>query len=553
MLRNLQIENYALIRSLDIRFDKGFTAITGETGAGKSILLGALSLILGNRADTDVLNDKSKKCFVEATFDIRELSLQTFFEENDLDYQDETTIRREINEHGKSRAFINDTPVNLTTLRTLASQLLDIHSQHQNLMLQDSGFRLGILDQYAKDSQLLQKYRSKYAHLKQLENEYAKLKSACAEAALQQEFNTFTVNELEQAQLVAGEQEETEQKIQLLSHAEEIKTHLFAASQQLSENDGENIIQQLKSVQGECNALSNLGNVFEELKSRLQAVTIELQDISYEISRQENEIEVNPQELERLNERIDLIYTLEHKYQVDNIQALLDLAQRLKAEVNAFSDNKEQLIALERNLQTARTEVMTLAQQLSDARQKVTTSFCQEIEHKLRALGMADSRFEISIKRNEEPQAHGIDSIIFLFSANKGVAPAELSKVASGGEMSRLMLALKSIITDSTLLPTVIFDEIDTGISGETANRVAAVMSTLSEHHQVIAITHLPQLAARGDQHLFVYKENLDEKAVSNIRELNDEERIDVLAAMLSGDSITESARNTAKELLHSK
>lgn len=553
MLRNLQIENYALIRSLDIRFDKGFTAITGETGAGKSILLGALSLILGNRADTDVLNDKSKKCFVEATFDIRELSLQTFFEENDLDYQDETTIRREINEHGKSRAFINDTPVNLTTLRTLASQLLDIHSQHQNLMLQDSGFRLGILDQYAKDSQLLQEYRSKYAHLKQLENEYAKLKSACAEAALQQEFNTFTVNELEQAQLVAGEQEETEQKIQLLSHAEEIKTHLFAASQQLSENDGKNIIQQLKSVQGECNALSNLGNIFEELKSRLQAVTIELQDISYEISRQENEIEVNPQELERLNERIDLIYTLEHKYQVDNIQALLDLAQRLKAEVNAFSDNKEQLIALERNLQTARTEVMTLAQQLSDARQKVTTSFCQEIEHKLRALGMADSRFEISIKRNEEPQAHGIDSIIFLFSANKGVAPAELSKVASGGEMSRLMLALKSIITDSTLLPTVIFDEIDTGISGETANRVAAVMSTLSEHHQVIAITHLPQLAARGDQHLFVYKENLDEKAVSNIRELNDDERIDVLAAMLSGDSITESARNTAKELLHSK
>jgi len=553
MLRNLQIENYALIRSLDIRFDKGFTAITGETGAGKSILLGALSLILGNRADTDVLNDKSKKCFVEATFDIRELSLQTFFEENDLDYQDETTIRREINEHGKSRAFINDTPVNLTTLRTLASQLLDIHSQHQNLMLQDSGFRLGILDQYAKDSQLLQEYRSKYAHLKQLENEYAKLKSACAEAALQQEFNTFTVNELEQAQLVAGEQEETEQKIQLLSHAEEIKTHLFAASQQLSENDGENIIQQLKSVQGECNALSNLGNVFEELKSRLQAVTIELQDISYEISRQENEIEVNPQELERLNERIDLIYTLEHKYQVDDIQALLDLAQRLKAEVNAFSDNKEQLIALERNLQTARTEVMTLAQQLSDARQKVTTSFCQEIEHKLRALGMADSRFEISIKRTEEPQAHGIDSIIFLFSANKGVAPAELSKVASGGEMSRLMLALKSIITDSTLLPTVIFDEIDTGISGETANRVAAVMSTLSEHHQVIAITHLPQLAARGDQHLFVYKENLDEKAVSNIRELNDDERIDVLAAMLSGDSITESARNTAKELLHSK
>lgn len=550
MLRNLQIENYALIQTLNISFDKGFTAITGETGAGKSILLGALSLIMGNRADTDVLNDKSRKCYVEGTFDIGTLSLQSFFEDNDLDYQECTTIRREINEHGKTRAFINDTPVNLTILRTFASQLLDIHSQHQNLMLQDSDFRLGIVDQYAQNSKLLQDYQQQYTKLKKLESDYAKLKKECTDAALQQEFNIFTVNELEQANLIADEQEEAEQKIQLLSHAEEIKTHLFAASQRLSENDGENIIQQLKAVQSECNALSDLGSIFDELRSRLQTVTVELQDIAYEISKQENEIEVNPQELERLNERIDLIYTLEHKYQVDSVTALLELADKLKQEISAYSDNKEKLHELDAALQKQHSEVLALAHKLSDSRKQVVASFCQEIEQRLSTLGMPNSRFEINFKENTDLQPQGLDSIIFLFSANKGVAPADLSKVASGGEMSRLMLALKSIITDSTLLPTVIFDEIDTGISGETAHRVASVMGALSEHHQVIAITHLPQLAARGDQHLFVYKETFGEKTVSNIRSLNKEERIDALAAMLSGNSITESARNTAKELM---
>lgn len=550
MLRNLQIENYALIHSLDISFDKGFTAITGETGAGKSILLGALSLLMGNRADTDVLNDKSRKCYVEGTFDIGTLSLQSFFEENDLDYQDCTTIRREINEHGKSRAFINDTPVNLTILRTFASQLLDIHSQHQNLMLQDSGFRLGILDQYAQNGKLLQHYQQEYAKLKKLEVEYAKLKKECTDAALQQEFNLFTVNELEQANLVTDEQEDAEQKIQLLSHAEEIKTHLFAASQMLSENDGENIIQQLKAVQTECNALCNLGTIFEELKSRLQTVSIELQDIAYEISKQENEIEVNPQELERLNERIDLIYSLEHKYQVESIAALQELTEKLKEEVSAYSDNKEKLNEIEASLQKQRSDVAALAHKLSESRKQVVGSFCQEIEQRLGTLGMLNSRFEISFKESTDLQSQGIDSILFLFSANKGVVPADLSKVASGGEMSRLMLALKSIITDSTLLPTVIFDEIDTGISGETASRVATVMGALSEHHQVIAITHLPQIAARGDQHLFVYKETSGEKTVSNIRTLGNDERIDALAAMLSGSTITEAARSTAKELM---
>lgn len=553
MLRDLQIENYALIRSLEIHLDPGFVVITGETGAGKSILLGALSLILGHRADTDVLHDKSRKCYVEGTFDIRKMALQSFFEENDLDYQDYTTIRREINESGKSRAFINDTPVNLTTLKKLSVQLLDIHSQHQNLMLQDSGFRLDLLDQYAQTVDLRTQYRTQLQRLKQVEGTYERLKVQCAEAALQQEFNQYTVNELEQANLTVGEQEDIEQSIQLLSHAEEIKSHLFAASQQLSENEGDTILQQLKVVQGECQAIRGMGASFEDIVGRLESISVELQDIAYEISRQESEIEVNPQELDRLNERIDQIYSLQHKYQVDSIAGLLAVADRLRNELTSYQDNTEQLQALEIEKKEIRSEVMALAVKLSEARKKVSASFSKEIEQRLQQLGMPDSRFEIQFAISPEPLQYGIDNITFLFSANKGIAPAELSKIASGGEMSRLMLALKSIITDSTLLPTVIFDEIDTGISGETANRVASVMGTLAEHHQVIAITHLPQIASFGDQHCFVYKENVNGTAESNIRTLTDDERIDAVASMLSGSNITASARSTAQELIQNK
>lgn len=551
MLRALQIENYALIRSLEIAFDKGFTVITGETGAGKSILMGALSLILGSRAETDVLHDKTRKCIVEGLFDIEGLPLQDFFEENDLDYQPLTTLRREINEHGKSRAFINDTPVNLTTLRALASSLIDIHSQHQNLLLLDSSFRLGVLDQYADNAPLRANYHTALTHYLQVEQQRQQLKNECAEAALRQEYLQYTLDELDKAQLQPGEQEQTEQSIRLLSHAEEIKTHLYAATQQLSEREQGNVLQELKAIQSECQSLRNLGPDIDDLLRRLDEAIVELGDISYEISRKESEVEVNPAELERLNERIDLIYTLQHKYQVDSVSGLLDLAERLRQELTQQTDNEERLHELERECTQAEKAARDLAGQLSKSRQKAIPAFRKELEQRLSQLGMPDSRIDIHLDQDTEMHPSGIDKIGILFSANKGVAPADLSKVASGGEMSRIMLALKSIITDSTLLPTVIFDEIDTGISGETANKVATVMHALALRHQVIAITHLPQIAARGDQHYLVFKENRGGQAVTDLQLLEGDRRVEALAGMLGGDHITDTARATARELLH--
>lgn len=553
MLRALQIENYALIRSLNIEFDEGLTVITGETGAGKSILMGALSLILGNRAETDVLSDKSRKCIVEGSFDISELPLEPFFDQYDLDYSNLTTIRREINEHGKSRAFINDTPVNLATLKELTSTLIDIHSQHQNLLLQNSQFRLDILDQYAQNPKQRTDYRNALTQFKQVSLQYQRLKEQCVQAAMQQEFNNYTVQELDNAQLQADEQEAAEQSIQLLSHAEEIKSHLYTAAQQLSEQENNTIIQQLKSVQGECYAVRNMGSEFEDIASRLDAVIVELKDLAYEIVRKENEIEINPKELERLNERIDLIYSLQHKYQVDKIQDLLDLSDRLKKELSQYTDDQELLEQLEQQRQTLHDKAQSAAEKLSASRQKAIMKFQKEVEERLHQLGMPDSCFKIILTNKGEMQASGIDDVQFLFSANKGVEPADLGKIASGGEMSRVMLALKSIISDATLLPTVIFDEIDTGISGDTANKVATVMGLLSNQHQVIAITHLPQIAARGDQHFLVFKENDNGKAVTNLRLLTDDERIEAIAGILGGSEISESARTTARELLNDK
>jgi DNA repair protein RecN len=553
MLRALQIENYALIRSLEMAFNQGLTVITGETGAGKSILMGALSLILGTRAETDVLHDKTRKCIVEGLFDIEGLPLQDFFKQNDLDYQPATTLRREINEHGKSRAFINDTPVTLATLRALASTLIDIHSQHQNLMLRDSTFRLRILDQYACNGELQDQYRQKLSKLRQLEREYQELKQQCADAALRQEFLQFTVDELDKAQLQPDEQEHTEQMIRVLSHAEEIKGHLYAAAQQLSEQEDGTVLQKLKSVQSECDALRDMGPDFETIRKRLEEVFVELTDISYEIARKESDVTIDPQELERLNERIDLIYTLQHKYQVDSVPALLELSERLRHELSQQDDNREQLETLGAACEKLRKETLASARQLTQSRQKVIQPLCKEIECNLRELGMPDSRMEIVLETLDEMQDSGMDRADMLFTANRGVAPADLSKVASGGEMSRIMLAIKSVITDSALLPTVIFDEIDTGISGESAHKVGAMMQQLSHRHQVIAITHLPQIAARGDQHYLVYKENREGTTVTDLRHLEGEERVDAVATMLGGAHITEAARNTARELLEKK
>ena len=477
MLQALQIENYALIRSLDITFDKGFTVITGETGAGKSILMGALSLILGNRADTDVLYDKSRKCIVEGSFLIDDYHFQSFFEENDLDYQAVTTLRREINEGGKSRAFINDTPVNLATLKALASRLIDIHSQHQSLLIQNAGFRLDIIDQYAQNQELRDQYHSTLAAWHKAEKEYEELKKQCAEAALQQEFNNFTIQEIDTAQLQPGEQAELEKSIHLLTHAENIKSHLFQAAQQLSERDGDTIVQQLKSVQHECAALKDISEEYQEMYDRLDSVLVEIKDIAYDIVCKEQAVELNPSELDRLNERLDLIFSLQHKYQTDTIEDLLQLKDRLLQETNQYADHREQLAVLDKQRGELHVQAQQLAEQLTQSRRRIIEPLQQEMEARLHQLALPDSRFLIRLTGDGALHEYGQESADFLFSANKGVEPADISKVASGGETSRVMLALKSVITDSVLLPTVIFDEIDTGISGETANRVALKFS----------------------------------------------------------------------------
>ncbi|MBP5496067.1 MAG: DNA repair protein RecN [Bacteroidales bacterium] len=552
MLTSLQIENYAIIRSLEIPFRKGLTAITGETGAGKSILMGALSLILGNRADTDVLFDKTRKCIVEAAFDVRDLGLQPLFQQYDLDYQEDTIIRREINEHGKSRAFINDTPVNLNTLKAVASLLVDIHSQHQTLMLQNAGFRLRLIDQFAQNQELVSQYQRALHEWQTQKSALEELRQRCAEAAMRYDYNLYTIEELEKAALQPDEQADIEQKIKELSHAETIKSHLYNATRILSEQEGDNILSLLKSLQQECRALESMGTEYAAFNQRIDDLTVEAQDLSYEMARKNDAVEVNPALTEQLNERLDLIFSLQNKYHAENNEALLSLMEKLQQEVASYTDDKEQLADNEKKVKELETEAQRLADLLSASRREALPALVSSMEERLRQLGMSESRFAVNIESGEELRENGRDTATFLFSANPGVEPADISRIASGGEMSRIMLCLKSIITDSMYLPTIIFDEIDTGISGETASKVGQVMRQLAGKHQVIAITHLPQIAACGDQHYLVYKQSDDNRTYTNIKPLDKEEREQMIATMMSGESRTESAIAAAREMLKS-
>lgn len=535
---------------MEIYFQEGLSVITGETGAGKSILMGALSLILGNRADTDVLFDKSRKCIVEATFHIQDLPLKSWFEQNDLDYQDDTIIRREINEHGKSRAFINDTPVNLTVLKSIATQLVDIHSQHQTLMLQNADFRLRLLDQFAQNQNLISQYQEVLHSWKKQKKTLEELRAKCAEAAIRHDYNTFTIEELEKASLQPDEQSQIEMQIKELTNAETIKSHLYNATALLSEQEGDNILYMLKSAQSECRALSNLGGDYDLFLQRMDNLLAEAQDLSYEMSKKSDNVEINPQLLEQLNERLDLLFTLQNKYHVEDNEALIALLEQLRHEVETYTDEKEQLIELEKTVNQAEKEVRALAKRLTESRGKAIPALANAMEERLRKLGMNDSRFTVGLAQTEELRDNGADTATFLFTANSGVAPADMSKIASGGEMSRIMLCLKSIITDTMFLPTIIFDEIDTGISGETASKVGQMMQTLAEKHQVIAITHLPQIAVRGSQHYLVYKQISDNQTTTNIKLLTMPEREQMIATMMSGENCNESALATAREML---
>ena len=552
MLTSLQIENYAIIRSLEIPFQQGLIVITGETGAGKSILMGALSLTLGNRADTDVLFDKSRKCIVEATFNVSDLNLRPLFQQYDLDYQDDTIIRREINEHGKSRAFINDTPVTLAVLKAVTSLLVDIHSQHQTLMLQNVGFRLRLIDQFAQNQQLYTKYQQALDTWRKQKKTLEQLREKCAEADRRYDFNRYTVEELEAAAPDPDEQTRIEQQINELTHAESIKSHLYNATSLLSEQEGDNILYMLKTIREECRSLSNMGGEYDSYLQRLDNLLAEAQDLSFDMSKKNDNIELNPALLNELNERLDLLFSLQSKYHVNDNAGLIELLNQLHQEMEEYSDNKEELKELEKTVAQSEEAVIALARQLTETRCNAIPQLTRAMEDRLAMLGMKGSCFDVQLDTTDELRDNGADSATFLFSANKGIAPADIAKIASGGEMSRIMLCLKSIITDTMYLPTIIFDEIDTGISGETASKVGQMMQLLSSNHQVIAITHLPQIAACGNEHLLVYKQSTETQTFTNIKILNTQEREQIIATMMSGESCSESAMNTAREMLQS-
>ena len=549
MLRSLQIENYALIRSLNITFDEGFTVITGETGAGKSIMLGALSLILGSRTDTSVLFDKNRKCFVEGRFDLSKLALQPFFEEHDIDYDEETILRREVNEKGKSRAFINDTPVTLQTLRELAVQLVDIHSQHHILLFNDDTFRIKVIDEYAGLTAQAIAYNQTLAEYHAASRQYNELVQRQQEDENERDFITYISDEIDNAHLYEGEKEDVEKQITLLDNAELIKGKLYTAARLLAEEEP-NIIEQLKAVRKQYEELAQYNSELADYATRIDKVIIELEDIAFDTSKKCDEIEVNPEKLEQLKERIDLIFFLLQKHHLNTIAELLVKMEEGRKRLQLMEDHQQQIAQMAEKKEKLYQQVMASAEKLSQQRQKAASHLEKEIVSKLQLLGMNDAVLHIDFSRLSQPAKSGLDEVKYLFSANRGATPNEIEKVASGGEISRLMLAIKSVISAANFLPTIIFDEIDTGISGETAGKVAAMMQDISQQRQLLVITHLPQVAAKGKLHYYIYKEIIDDNTYTNIRKLKEEEREQEIAKMMSGKQISAAALQAAKELI---
>lgn len=550
MLRSLYIQNYALIEKLDIDFGSGFSVITGETGAGKSIILGAIGLLLGQRADVKSIRRGAAKCVIEARFEIAGYGMQPFFEENELEYEDECILRREVYASGKSRAFINDTPASLVQMKELGEQLIDVHSQHQNLLLNKEGFQLSVLDLLAHDEDELSKYRSLHREWKQVQQDLELLVAQAEKNKADEDYIRFQLEQLEDAHLAVGEQEELEQEADTLSHAEEIKAGLFRAGQTMNSDEGG-----LLSVLKEClNTMAGLQKVYPaagELVERLESSYIELKDISQEISGKEEEIEFNPARLEEVNGRLNLIYTLQQKHRVSTVDELLALADDYAAKLSNITSSDEQIETLKVRSEALYNKVKRQAAVLTGLRTAAAREVEKQMAARLIPLGMPNVRFQVEIGTRKEPGAHGADTVNFLFSANKNGALQNISSVASGGEIARVMLSVKAMIAGAVKLPTIVFDEIDTGVSGEIADRMADIMQEMGDSdRQVISITHLPQIAARGRAHYKVYKQDNETETNSHIRRLTDEERVGEIAHMLSGATLTDAALNNAKALL---
>ena len=551
MLTTLHIENYALIERLDITFEGGFSVITGETGAGKSILLGAIGLLLGQRADVKAIRRGATKCIIEAHFEVGAYGMKPFFEANELEYDEECILRRELYASGKSRAFINDSPAPLTLMKELGEQLVDIHSQHQNLLLDKEGFQLNVLDLIGHNEAQLATYNSLYQTWRASKKELEELISTLERERDEEEYLRFQWEQLNEAQLTEGEQEELEQEADVLSHAEEIKAGLYRASNLLN-GDEAGVLRQLKEVMHSLSGLMSVYQPAEELTQRLESSYIELKDIAQEAASQEEQVEYNPQRMEEVNERLNLIYTLEKKHRVESVEELLLLQQRFEAKLAILNDGDDRIESLKQQVEEQLQQVVAQANRLSQVRQEAARGIEKEIVERLALLGMPNVRFQVEIGQRKEPGSHGIDTVNFLFSANKNGHLQSISNVASGGETARVMLSLKAMIAGAVKLPTIIFDEIDTGVSGEIADRMADIMQEMGEHNrQVISITHLPQIAARGANHYKVYKEDNDLETNSHIRHLTREERIEELAHMLSGATLTQAALDNAKALLN--
>lgn len=550
MLKQLYIKNFTLIDELNIQMHPGFSVITGETGAGKSIILGAIGLLLGNRADSKSIKSGRDRCVIEAHFDLSKYDMQQFFTDNDIDEDlSDTIIRRELTAAGKSRAFINDTPVSLTKMRELGEQLVDIHSQHQNLLLQKEDFQLNVVDIIAQDEKQRKNYEAAYNQYKQANQKLNALKAEIEKNRENEDFLRFQFKELDEAQLQNGEQEELEQEYEMLSHSEDIKTALYQADNHLSGDDG-NIIERLKQASEQ---LANIKDVYPEvteLLERIDSSYIELKDIAQEINGLTDHVEFDPARLETINERLDKLNSLQQKFHVRDLGELIETYHQLKEQLSHIDHSDEDVEALEQEVIQLLEKAQKQAKELTAIRTKAAKKVEEEMKQRLIPLGIPNVRFSISL--TEKPLSHdGGDKVSFLFSANKSTPLQPVTQVASGGEIARVMLSLKAMISGAVKLPTIIFDEIDTGVSGKIAEKMAQIMVEMGNHErQVLSITHLPQIAAMGSHHYKVSKEETNEGTISRMTELSQQERVQEIAQMLSGSDVSEAALANAKELL---
>jgi len=548
MITSLYIKNYALIQELKMNPDAGLNVITGETGAGKSIILGAVGLLLGKRADTKVLLDEDQKCVVEGSFDVTSYKLQSLFETNDLDYESTCLIRREISPGGKSRAFINDTPTTLPVLKQIGERLMDVHSQHESLHLGENAYQMGVLDSFAAHNDLIQGYEEAFKEYDALRKKLTGLKQRATESQKDADYKQFLLNELVEADLDEVNKEEMESSLEILENAEEIKLKLSQTITLLDESEIA-VLQQLAEVKSLLQSIASFSQELDQSKERIESAAIELKDLTSEIARIQDQVDHDPEKAQQIKDRLDLINRLEIKHQVQTVSALVSLRDQLDEELQTTLNLDQEIKETETAHKKAEAEMRSLGGKLTESRKLSSLNLADEIEKIVRRIGIENATVEVLVQ-DAEPSVHGLDHIDILFSANKGIKPQALKEVASGGEFSRLIFAVKYLIADKTALPTIIFDEIDTGVSGEVALQMIQMMKQMAGNHQVISISHLPQFAAGGDAHYFVYKDHGSDRSISRIRELKEGERVEEIAKMIGGQNPSNSAFESAKELL---